>query len=64
MKKNKQTKVQRTASAKRGAKRADRLRKTQKDKHLRKAKVATEKKAKEKKFQDAMNKLLQAKYAK
>lgn len=64
MKKNKLTKTERKAAAKRGAKRAERLKKTQKEKHLRVAAVQAEKKAKSKKIKDAIEKLMQSKYAK
>lgn len=64
MKKNKLTTAQRKAAAKRGLKRAVRLRKTQKAKHVRREKVIAEKKAKDKKFREAMDKLLAARYSK
>lgn len=62
MKKNKLSTKQRIAAAKRGQKRAERLRKTQKEKHVRKAKVLAEKKAKEKKFREAMDKIMQFRF--
>lgn len=64
MKKNKQTITQRRASAKRGAKRSARLKKTQKEKHVRKAKKLAEAKSKEQKFKEAMDRMMQSKYAK
>lgn len=63
MKKNKQTNAQRAAAIKRGKKRSDRLKKTQKDKHLRRAVLVADRKAKDKKFKEAMEKLMQAKMA-
>lgn len=63
MKKNKQNATQRKAAAKRATKRADRLRKTKKEKHIRKAKVTAEKKAKERKFKEHLDKLLQARFS-
>lgn len=62
MKKNKLTIEQRRAAQKRGLKRSTRLKKTQGEKHLRKAKVLAEKKAKERAFYDAMNKMLEARF--
>lgn len=64
MKKNKQTKTQRAAAQKRGKKRSDRLKKTQKDKHLRREILVSEKKQKDKKFQEMMDKLMQSRMAK
>lgn len=64
MKKNKLTTVKRKAAAKRGQKRADRLKKTQETKHLRRADFLLEKEAKNKKLKDAMDKLLQSRFAK
>lgn len=63
MKKNKLTTTQRKAAAKRGEKRAARLRKTQSEKHLKQAKLAAEKKAKERKFREAMQKLMESRGA-
>ena len=70
MKKNKQTKTQRSASLKRGAKRNARLKKTQSEKHIRKAEVLAEKKTKELKrmaeelkMQEEFNKIMQSRKA-
>jgi hypothetical protein len=63
MKKNKLTTAQRQSAAKRGQKRAARLKKTQGEKHIRKAKLVAEKKSKDKKFRDAMQKLLESRGA-
>jgi hypothetical protein len=63
MKKNKLTTAQRKAAAKRGEKRTARLRKTQSEKPLKQAKLAAEKKAKEKKFREAMQKLMESRGA-
>ena len=62
MKKNKITIEQRRAAQKRGLKRSTRLKKTQGEKHLRKAKVLEEKKAKERAFNDAMRKMFESKF--
>jgi hypothetical protein len=63
MKKNKLTTNQRKAAIKRALKSTTRLRKTQKEKHLRQAKALAEKKAKEKKFRETMDKLLASRYS-
>ena len=63
-KKNKLNKTERRAAAKRGAKRGARLKKTQKEKHTRIAKALLEKKEKEIKFREAMDKLMQARFGK
>lgn len=60
MKKNKQTTAQRKSTAKRGQKRAARLKKTQSEKHVRKAKLVAEKKSKDKKFREVINKMMES----
>ena len=64
MKKDKRTPTQKKAAIKRGKKRSDRLKKTQAEKPERKAKIIAEKKAQEKKIQDAIDKLLQSRKVK
>lgn len=68
MRKNKLTITERKRALKRGAKRSDRLRKTQKEKHIKKARLLAEKKTKkekeDKKFREEMDKLLQSRFAK
>lgn len=64
MRKNKLTTTQRKAAAKRALKRANRLKKTQREKHIRKEKILADKKSKEKKFKEAMDKILSARYSK
>lgn len=60
MKKNKLSTAKRKASAKTGQKRAVRLKKTKEEKHVKKTKAIVEKKVKEKKFQEAMQKMLES----
>ena len=60
MKKNKLSTAKRKASAKTGQKRAVRLKKTREEKYIKKTKSFAEKKAKEKKFQEAMQKMLES----
>lgn len=60
MKKDKRTAAQRGAALKRATKRGIRLKKTQSQKFERKAALKAEEKHKALKFQEAMDKLLQA----
>lgn len=60
MKKNKLSSTQRKAAAKRGEKRAARLRKTQKEKPIKQAKTLLIKKTEEKKIRETIDKLLQS----
>ena len=62
MKKNKSTIAQRKSAQKRAQKRSARLKKTQSEKHLKKAVTLEEKKSKEKKFRETMDKMIQARY--
>lgn len=64
MKKNKLTQTQKRASAKKGQKRAERLKKTQSEKHVKQIKTVIDGKRKEKKFRESMDKLIQDRYAK
>ena len=64
MKKNKLSPTKRKAAVKRGEKRAARLRKTKKEKHVRQAKTLAEKNAKDRKFRESMDKLLQSRFEK
>lgn len=63
MKKNKLTKAERIAAAKRGEKRALRLKKTQKEKHARKQKLIDERKRLVKKQEELFEKLMRARYS-
>ncbi len=60
MKKPEKSIKKRKATAKRGEKRSLRLRKTQAEKGLKRAKLEILKKEKNKKFRDAVNKMLQS----
>jgi hypothetical protein len=63
MKKNKLTTAERKAAAKRGEKRALRLKKTQKEKHLRKMKLIEERKKLAKKQEEFFERLMKARYS-
>ena len=64
MKKNKKSKKQKESAAKRGAKRGARIKKTQKEKHVRKANLLLEKKEKEAKHREVMDKLMKDRFGK
>lgn len=64
MKKNKLSSAKRKSAAKRGEKRTARLRKTQKEKPFKQAKVLLAKKEEEKRYVETMNKLLQSRLPK
>lgn len=61
MKKDKRTAAQRQAAIKRGKKRSDRLKKTQAEKPFRQAALRAEKKMKEQKFMETLQKLMKSK---
>jgi hypothetical protein len=63
MKKNKLSPTKRKAAIKRGEKRSARLKKTQAEKHVRKSTLLAEKKNKDRKFRETMQKLLESRGA-